>query len=107
MRGLPERLLGTAGVDVEQAEGFFLNGRGPRRHNELGIRIEWGMTDVVRERGQIIEQGAHAMDRQAVLAKLSRVCGFRLVCTSCLGPWRRAGRTCLLDISIVRRHRPQ
>ena len=30
------------------------------------------MTDVVREGGQIIEQGAKAMDRQAVLAKLGR-----------------------------------
>ena len=56
MRGLPERLLGTAGVDVEQAEGFFLNGRGPRRHNELGIRIEWRMTDVVRERGGFVRE---------------------------------------------------
>ena len=71
MRGWGERLLGTSGADVQKAEGLFLNGRGPRRHDELGIRIEWRMTDVVRERGQIIEQGAQAMDRQAVLAKPS------------------------------------
>ena len=79
MRGLPGRLLGTTGIDVQQAEGFFLDERRPRDHDDPGLRIEWRVTDVVRERGQIIEQGAQAMDRQAVLAKLGRVFGFRLV----------------------------
>ena len=79
MRGLPGRLLGTTGVDVQQAEGFFLDERRPRDHDDSGLRIEWRVTDVVRERGQIIEQGAEAVDRQAILAKPGRVLDFRLV----------------------------
>ncbi len=80
MRARAKRLLGTGDrADVEQAEGFFLNGRRPRDHDDLRLRVEGGVTDVVRERGQIIEQGAQAMDRQAVLAirHSSRLCPAR------------------------------
>ena len=85
MRGLPGRLLGTARVDVQQAEGFFLNGRRPRRHDEPGIRIEWCVADVVRELGQVVEQRAKAVDRQAILGELGGVLGFRLFRASRLG----------------------
>jgi len=36
----------------------------------LASGLSGRVTDVVRERGQIIEQGAEAMYRQAILAKL-------------------------------------
>ena len=78
-------LLGTGGVDVQQAEGFFLNGRRPRDHDDPGFGIEWRVTDVVRERGQIIEQRAKAMYRQAILGEPGGVLGFRLVRASRLG----------------------
>lgn len=42
-------------------------------------RIEWRVKDVVRERGQIIEQGADAMHRKAIRAKPGGVLRFRQV----------------------------
>lgn len=49
----------------QQAEGFFLNGRGPRRDDEPGIRIARRAADDVREFGQVVEQRAKAVDRPA------------------------------------------
>ena len=68
-------LLGTCGVDAKECEGLFLQGRGPGGEDDLGLRVERRVGDVIGERAEVLHQGAKAVDGDAIVGEPGGVLG--------------------------------